>query len=69
MGVVNVSQPFKDLCTRTTCQHGHARRAAKPCNELPPSFDHLIGEREQVHRDFETKRFGGIEIDRQLEER
>ena len=30
-------------------------------------FDHLVGEREQLRRNVEAERLGGLKIDRQLE--
>ena len=34
---------------------------------LAHSLDHLVGEREQVVRDFDTERLGGLEVDHGLE--
>jgi hypothetical protein len=34
--------------------------------QVPELFDHLIREREQLRRNFEAKRLGGIEIDDQM---
>src|SRR5215468_10464525 len=36
--------------------------ATEPRDELPPSFDHLVGESEQVPRNGKAKHLGGIEI-------
>jgi hypothetical protein len=49
-----------------------ALQLAKPprcrgCDELPPSFDHLVGEGEQRGRHLKAERFGGLQVEDQLE--
>jgi hypothetical protein len=38
------------------------RRAANKCDELTPSFDHLVGDSQNTWRDIKAKRFRGGEI-------
>ena len=44
-----------------------APRPQSSAATLGPSFDHLIRPQQQRRRDGQAKRFGGFEIDRQLE--
>jgi hypothetical protein len=36
---------------------------AEPRDELAPSFDHLVGEREQRRRNGQAERLGGLEVE------
>src|SRR5215831_11055769 len=43
------------------------RRRAERGTRGAPSFDHLVGEREQPVRNLEAERLGGLEVDAQLD--
>jgi len=41
---------------------GQTTAPSSPRDELPPSFDHLVGEDEQSRRHGEAQRFRGLEV-------
>jgi hypothetical protein len=60
----NPPYPLPLLCATSERPSCHA---CEPCNELPPSFDHLVGERHQGRRHVQADCLGGLEVDNQLE--
>src|SRR5262245_41497114 len=53
-------------CARAASGHA-AAPASSVMNRVVSSLDHLVGEREQVGRNFEAERLCGFDVDRELE--
>src|SRR5215472_10736312 len=70
---VYASRPLSPVATQHSLPSGRYpllgpdfHRLDRTSLRLAHSLDHLVGEREQVVRDFDTERLGGPQIDHEL---